>query len=98
MLGQGLANYFSDPVFRGLLVQSPEQNPTAAIQLWGSLFSNTTLTWKDIGFLRQHTRVPIILKGILHSNDAALALNAGVDELIVSHHGVRAVGGATGAP
>jgi len=73
MLGQGLANYFSDPVFRGLLAQSPEQNPTAAIQLWGSLFSNTTLTWKDIGFLRQHTRVPIILKGILHSNDAALA-------------------------
>jgi len=97
MLGQGLANYFSDPVFRGLLVQSPEQNPTAAIQLWGSLFSNTTLTWKDIGFLRQHTRVPIILKGILHSNDAALALNAGVDALIVSNHGGRQVDGAIGA-
>ncbi|HEX9345477.1 MAG TPA: alpha-hydroxy-acid oxidizing protein [Candidatus Acidoferrum sp.] len=97
MLGQGLANYFSDPVFRGLLVQSPEQNPTAAIQLWGSLFSNTTLTWKDIGFLRQHTRVPIILKGILHSNDAALALDAGVDALIVSNHGGRQVDGAIGA-
>ena len=97
MLGQGLANYFSDPVFRGLLAQSPEQNPTAAIQLWGSLFSNTTLTWKDIGFLRQHTRVPIILKGILHSNDAALALDAGVDALIVSNHGGRQVDGAIGA-
>ena len=97
MLGQGLANYFSDPVFRGLLAQSPEQSPTAAIQLWGSLFSNTTLTWKDIGFLRQHTRVPIILKGILHSNDAALALDAGVDALIVSNHGGRQVDGAIGA-
>ena len=97
MVGQGLANYFSDPVFRGLLAQSPEQNPTAAIQLWGSLFSNTTLTWKDIGFLRQHTSLPIILKGILHSNDAALALDAGVDALIVSNHGGRQVDGAIGA-
>ena len=97
MVGQGLANYFSDPVFRGLLAQSPEQNPTAAIQLWGSLFSNTTLTWKDIGFLRQNTSLPIILKGILHSNDAALALDAGVDALIVSNHGGRQVDGAIGA-
>src|ERR1700674_376109 len=95
--GQGLANYFSDPVFCGLLAQPPEQNPAAAIQLWGSLFSNTTLTWKDIGFLRKHTRVPIILKGILHSNDAARALDAGVDALIVSNHGGRQVDGAIGA-
>jgi isopentenyl diphosphate isomerase/L-lactate dehydrogenase-like FMN-dependent dehydrogenase len=97
ILGQGLANYFSDPVFRGLLAQAPEQNPGAAIQLWGSLFSNTTLTWKDIGFLRKHTRVPIILKGILHSNDAARALDAGVDALIVSNHGGRQVDGGIGA-
>jgi lactate 2-monooxygenase len=97
MLGQGLANYFSDPVFRGLLAQTPEQNPTAAIQLWGTLFSNPALTWKDIGFLRQHTRVPIILKGILHANDAARALDAGVDAIIVSNHGGRQVDGGIGA-
>jgi len=97
MLGQGLANYFSDPVFRGLLAQPPEQNPMAAIQLWGSLFSNPALTWKDIGFLRQHTRVPVILKGILHANDAARALDVGVDAIIVSNHGGRQVDGAVGA-
>src|SRR5438132_2081512 len=97
MQGQGLANYFSDPVFRGLLPQPPEQNPMAAIQLWGTLFSNPALTWKDIGFLRQHTRVPIILKGILHANDAALALDAGVDAIIVSNHGGRQVDGGIGA-
>src|SRR6266852_3340279 len=68
----------------GLLAETPEQNPAAAIQLWGSLFSNAALTWKDIAFLRQHTRVPIILKGILHANDAARAQDAGVDALIVS--------------
>jgi lactate 2-monooxygenase len=94
ILGQGLANYFSDPVFRALLTQPPEQNPTAAIQLWSSLFSNTALTWKDIPFLRKHTSVPIILKGILHPRDAAHAVDAGVDGLIVSNHGGRQVDGA----
>jgi isopentenyl diphosphate isomerase/L-lactate dehydrogenase-like FMN-dependent dehydrogenase len=97
MQAQGIANYFSDPVFRGLLPRPPEQNPMAAIQLWGSLFSNPALTWKDLGFLRQHTRVPIILKGILHANDAAKTLDAGMDGLIVSNHGGRQVDGAIGA-
>src|SRR5580693_1105010 len=97
LLGQGLANYFSDPIFRGLLAQPPEQNPMAAIQLWGSLFSNPALTWKDIGFLRKHTRVPIILKGILCAHDAARALEAGVDAVIVSNHGGRQVDGGIGA-
>lgn len=94
ILGQGLANYFSDPVFRSLLPQPPERNPAAAIQLWSTLFSNTALTWRDISFLRKHTSVPIILKGILHPEDAARGLDAGVDGLIVSNHGGRQVDGA----
>lgn len=97
MLGQGLANYFSDPVFRGLLAQTPEQNPAAAIQLWGSIFSNPALTWKDIPILRKYTRLPIVLKGILHSNDAAQALDAGADAIVVSNHGGRQVDGGIGA-
>jgi lactate 2-monooxygenase len=94
ILGQGLGNYFSDPVFRALLPQPPEQNPAAAIQLWSGLFSNTALTWRDIPFLRRHTSLPIILKGILHPEDAAHALDAGVDGVIVSNHGGRQVDGA----
>jgi isopentenyl diphosphate isomerase/L-lactate dehydrogenase-like FMN-dependent dehydrogenase len=97
MLGQGLANYFSDPIFRGLLAQPPEQNPMAAIQLWGTLFSNPSLTWKDIGILRKHTRVPIILKGVLCAHDATRALEADVDAVIVSNHGGRQVDGGVGA-
>jgi lactate 2-monooxygenase len=94
ILGQGLSNYFGDPVFRALLAQPPEQNPAAAIQLWSGLFSNTALTWTDISFLRKHTSLPIILKGILHPDDAAHALDAGVDGMIVSNHGGRQVDGA----
>lgn len=94
ILGQGLANYFSDPVFRALLSELPEQNPAAAIQVWSSLFSNTALTWRDIPFLRKHTSLPILLKGILHPDDAKHAMDAGVDGVIVSNHGGRQVDGA----
>ncbi|HEY2461293.1 MAG TPA: alpha-hydroxy-acid oxidizing protein [Candidatus Acidoferrum sp.] len=97
IVGEGVANYFCDPVFCGLLAEPPKQNPAAAIQLWGNLFSNTTLTWKDIPFLRKHTRLPILLKGIQHAEDAASALEAGVDGIIVSNHGGRQVDGALGA-
>src|SRR5260221_7733785 len=97
MLGQRLANYFSDPDFRGLLAQPPEENPMAAIQLWGSLFSNPALTCKDIGLLRQPPRVPILLKGILCAHDPAPALDAGVDAIVVSNHGGRQVDGGIGA-
>jgi lactate 2-monooxygenase len=97
ILGQGLSNYFSDPVFRGLLALPPEQNPAAAIQLWGSVFSNTALTWSDVAFLRKQTRMPILLKGILHPGDAAHALGAGVDGIIVSNHGGRQVDGGIAA-
>jgi lactate 2-monooxygenase len=95
--GEGIANYVSDPVFRALLPQPPEENPLAAVQLWSTLFSNPALTWDDLPFLRRHTRVPILLKGILHPADAARALDAGVDGIIVSNHGGRQVDGGIAA-
>lgn len=97
MRAQGLANYFSDSVFRGLLAEAPEKNPVAAVQLWASLFSNTSLTWADLSFLRKHTSLPVILKGILHPEDAARAVDAGADAIIVSNHGGRQVDGAIAA-
>jgi lactate 2-monooxygenase len=97
LLGQGLANYFTDPVFRSRLAETPESDPAAAIRLWASLFSNTALTWSDLGWLRQQTRLPILLKGILHADDARHALDAGADGIIVSNHGGRQVDGAIAA-
>ncbi len=94
LLGEGLANYFSDPAFRAALPQPPEENPMAAIQYFVSIFSNPTLTWDDLAFLRQHTKLPIILKGILHYDDARQAVERGADGIIVSNHGGRQVDGA----
>lgn len=97
LLGHGLANYFSDPVFRAQLTQPPEKDPVAAIHLWGEIFSNPSLTWENLEFLRQHTRLPILLKGVLHRDDALRAMDCGVDGLVVSNHGGRQVDGALGS-
>ena len=97
LLGHGLANYFTDPVFRSRLPQPPEADPASAIRLWAGLFSNTALKWNDLKWLRSQTRMPIVLKGILHPDDARLALEQGVDGIIVSNHGGRQVDGAIAA-
>ncbi len=46
-------------------------------------------TWDDIAWLKQVTRLPILLKGVLHPDDARLAVQAGVQGIIVSNHGGR---------
>lgn len=97
LLGEGVGNYFSDPVFRQALDRPIEENPQAAIMHFVRVFSNAALTWNDLGFLRQHTRLPILLKGILHPEDAERALDAGADGIIVSNHGGRQLDGAIAA-
>ncbi|MHB8754089.1 MAG: lactate 2-monooxygenase [Candidatus Acidiferrales bacterium] len=97
LLCEGLSNYFSDPVFRAALRQPPEKDPAEAVRLWASIFTNNALTWEDLAFLRQHTKLPIILKGILHREDAARAVDCGAEALIVSNHGGRQVDGGIAA-
>ncbi|OPX55902.1 FMN-dependent dehydrogenase [Oceanospirillum multiglobuliferum] len=46
-------------------------------------------TWRDIEWLRTQTKLPIILKGILHSDDLRIALNVGVEGAVISNHGGR---------
>ena len=48
-----------------------------------------TLTWGAIEWLRSITRLPILLKGIVTPEDAALAVEHGADGVIVSNHGGR---------
>jgi 4-hydroxymandelate oxidase len=46
-------------------------------------------TWAEVAWLRAHTRLPILLKGIVHPADARLAIDSGAAGLIVSNHGGR---------
>lgn len=94
---EGIANYLSDPAFRSKLDKPPEEDVTAAVQYFLRIFSNASLTWKDLEFIREHTKLPIILKGILDPGDAELAMYHGVDGIIVSNHGGRQVDGAISA-
>jgi len=47
------------------------------------------VTWDDVVWLRSFARVPVVLKGILHPDDAEKAIQAGASALIVSNHGAR---------
>ena len=47
------------------------------------------ITWDDLAWLRERTPLPLVLKGILTAEDARLAVEHGVDALIVSNHGGR---------
>lgn len=95
--GTGLANYFSDPVFLSALEKSPEEDPRTAVGHWLSVYSDPSVTWDELAFLRDATELPILLKGILHPDDARRAREAGMDGVIVSNHGGRQVDGAIGA-
>jgi isopentenyl diphosphate isomerase/L-lactate dehydrogenase-like FMN-dependent dehydrogenase len=95
--GEGVANYFSDPVFRAALEKAPEDDLGPAIGHWAYQFSNPRVTWDDLAWLREQTELPIVLKGILHPDDARRAVQCGADGLIVSNHGGRQVDGAVGA-
>jgi L-lactate dehydrogenase (cytochrome) len=92
--GLGIENYTSDPVFRRRL---PDDAPETAIAKWVQTFPNPGLGWDDIAWLREQTRLPMLVKGICAADDARRALDVGVDGVVVSNHGGRQVDGAVGA-
>jgi 4-hydroxymandelate oxidase len=57
--------------------------------LKGKDYLDPTLTWKDIEWLRGFAKTPVMLKGVLNPDDAAIAVKAGVAGIIVSNHGAR---------
>jgi lactate 2-monooxygenase len=92
--GEGIAQFTSDPVFRELLPVPPEEDPLVAAGTMLSMFPNLALQWDDLVYLRELTKLPILVKGVLTGEDAVRALAAGVDGIVVSNHGGRQVDGA----
>ena len=92
--GIGIAQFVSDPVFRAALERSPEEDMGAAIGHFLGVFSNPAITWDDLEWLQGVTTLPIVLKGILHPDDAREAVERGVGGIVVSNHGGRQVDGA----
>jgi len=97
---KGLANYFSDPVFRSRLNAPPEASEEArqmAVLAWIGMFGNHTLRLKDVARLQEWTDLPVVVKGVLHPDDASALLDTGATGVIVSNHGGRQVNGAIAA-
>lgn len=94
--GHVLMNYFSDPVFLAGLAKPPEEDLPAAIRQWAATFGKV-LTWDDMPWLRSLTRLPLILKGICHPDDARRAIDNGADAIYCSNHGGRQANGGIAA-
>ena len=92
--GVGNANFLQDPVFRAQLDKSPEEDLGAAIGHYLGIYVNPSLSWDDMALLREWTSLPILVKGILHPDDAREARERGIDGVVVSNHGGRQVDGA----
>ena len=91
--GEGIGQYTSDPVFRGLYPDQVDV-PREAGPLSLLLFTNLGLTWADFEWLRGLTSLPLLVKGVLTAEDAVKARETGIDGLVVSNHGGRQVDGA----
>jgi lactate 2-monooxygenase len=95
--GQGLANYFSDPVFQQAVGGDPRSDPARTFDYFARVFSDPSRTWTDLARLREATRLPILVKGVIHPDDARKALDLGASGVIVSNHGGRQLDGAIAA-
>jgi len=69
----------------------------SAVQRFTATYSRPSLSWSDLSQLRGMTRLPIVLKGIQHPDDAQRAIDEGVNAIVVSNHGGRQVDGAIGS-
>jgi isopentenyl diphosphate isomerase/L-lactate dehydrogenase-like FMN-dependent dehydrogenase len=83
----GMARAWPGPLLDNL--RSPL--PRAAVETFLGIYSRPSITWADLAWLRARTRLPIVLKGVLHPDDARRALDEGIDGVVVSTHGGRQV-------
>lgn len=66
--------------------QTAPQNNQSSV--FNGLLKNAP-TWKDIAWLVSQTKLPVLIKGISNSEDALLAIDSGVQGIVVSNHGGR---------
>jgi isopentenyl diphosphate isomerase/L-lactate dehydrogenase-like FMN-dependent dehydrogenase len=95
--GAGIANYTSDPVFRERLGITGKIDPTAAVRHFLKIFGNPEFDWNALRLIRAQTKLPLLIKGVTHPDDGRLAVDLGIDGVVVSNHGGRQVDGAVGA-
>lgn len=75
--------------FGNLEAAVPGGRSPSSFKRWVDAQWDPSVTWNDLAWVRAHWRGKIVLKGILDVDDAARAVDAGVDGIVVSNHGGR---------
>lgn len=71
----------------------PDDSTIRDCLVWVGANMDTTVSWRDLDFVREHWDGPLAIKGILDPDDARAAVRAGTDAIIVSNHGGRQLDG-----
>nr|MBP6522854.1 alpha-hydroxy-acid oxidizing protein [Saprospiraceae bacterium] len=87
LLAHQLMRNYPEPYFTNWKTK----NPIKAVKTFIDLYSRPNLNWEDIKWLRSITKLPILLKGILHPSDAMRTIDTGIDGIIISNHGGRQI-------
>lgn len=91
---RGLVSMVNRYPGKGFFKKLKSGRPIKAVQKFISTYSNPCTTWDDLKFLREQTKLPVLLKGILHPDDARKAVDYGMDGIVVSNHGGRQIDGS----
>jgi len=78
----------------GNIVEAVPEGQLGDFSAWIHRNFDPSLTWDDIGWIRERWKRPIVLKGVLDPEDGRLAVDHGVDGIILSNHGGRQLDGA----
>ena len=70
----------------------PGQGPLPLIDV-GAALSSAAVTWEDLRWIREAWSGPIVIKGVLTTDDARRALDEGASAIVVSNHGGRQLDG-----
>src|SRR5487761_477811 len=93
--GFGLPPHIKLANFEGEMAEErPEEPGESSLARYAAAQLDTTLTWEAIDWITSITSLPVLVKGILTAEDAALAVEHGVAGIIVSNHGGRQLDGA----
>ena len=69
--------------------QFPKEQADSGLAAYVTWQFDQTLCWRDVEWLCAKAKVPVLLKGVLHPEDARLAIDHGAAGVIVSNHGAR---------
>lgn len=69
----------------------PEEALGSGLSAYVKSLFDPALSWKDIDWLASISKLPVVLKGVVHPDDARIACGEGAAAIIVSNHGGRQV-------